>query len=246
MNWTLDNLKETVTNGFDEQNAALRDFLAALSPACRSRNYTSTDALLPISKVEVHQSDRSTAITLVSESNSVTVPSTGSKLITVQLPHYGRQKCLKGCKCGCHVQIQQRLFPRPLEAIIGAMFMSYIGVPSVTGRHTKRCRRCTESTIVLTYQFPEWFIAKVVAFKLSSLTTGICASLSMSRVVPASAEVIQCACEGNAIKMASLFTRGMASPDDRSIMNGTSPLTVRPPFVVHVFHTKIWLVCDSL
>jgi hypothetical protein len=153
---------------------------------------------------------------------------------------------MTGCKCGCHVQIEQRLYPRALEAPIGSMFMSYIGIPSVTGRHIKQCQRCTESTIVLTYEFPEWFIAKVIAVKLSSLATGICATLNVSRVVPASAEVIQCACEGNAIKMVRLFAAGMASPDDRSIMNGTSPLTVRTVYILYTSYTNACAVCNSL
>jgi hypothetical protein len=211
-----------------------------------ARNDSPANTLLPISRAPTHTSDMSTAVTLRGDSNNVAITSKESRLVQIQLPQYRLRKCLLGCKCGCHIQRQQRMFPRALEALVGAMFMSYIGFPSVTGRHTKQCKRCTESTIELTYHFPEWFIAKVIAFKLSALPSGVCATLSMSRVVPASAEVIQCACEGNAIKMASLFVRGMASPDDRSILNGTSPLTVRTWCIICNSQTNVCLVCDSL
>jgi hypothetical protein len=111
MNWNLESLKEVVTNGFDEQNAALRDFLATFPPLLGPRNDTPANTLLPISRVPTYISNMSMATTLRGDSNSVTTMSKELRLIQVQLPQYRLRKCHSGCKCGCHIRKQQRIFP---------------------------------------------------------------------------------------------------------------------------------------
>ncbi|KAF2095168.1 ankyrin [Rhizodiscina lignyota] len=224
MSLDLKELRSSLTSNLDQWNDTLTDMFN------KNVDKTGNEPLLPLVRTK-SESMSSMTSTLVADndytsSTDSVIINDKSSMVKIEVPQLTKRSCRSGCGCKCHIRHQFRLSARALDGLFGAMFLSYVGFsPSAKFFKSKRCSRCTDASAVLTYYFPSWLIEKVIAIKLSSMASGITASLSVSPVIPESAEVLRYACHGRFTSMVSLFQKGLASPQDKSIMNGTSPLT---------------------
>ena len=136
--------------------------------------------------------------------------------------------CSPLCSCACHLETQIQS-PRFLSSVLGALFISYGGMPVQKRACTEgSCRVAAQPSASITYYFPPWLLARMVYvfFNMTPLA-GPSASLKVHRTVPGDAEVFAHARTGNVARIKELFEQQLASPHDVHAESGVSPLHVR-------------------
>ena len=149
--------------------------------------------------------------------------------IRAHIPTTKWYSCPSYCRCNCH---QERHFTSPplLHKSLGMLFLGYSGYPLNT------LQRCTEIgcqtrgalKMSIRYLFPAWFLTRVLTLSLINTSCNeIQASLKTRRVVPTGAEVFDLVRLDDVDGLKSLFSRGLATPNDMMYNSGHNPLYVR-------------------
>ena len=114
-----------------------------------------------------------------------------------------------------------------LSSLVGSMCISYLG-----RQISQPCEQCLCKTklpvrLNISYYFPRWLLAMVVNVFLSFDPAGSpSVSLQMPRIRPDTSKIFHLATAGDIGGMQSMFTRGLASPNDVSYTFGYSVLHV--------------------
>ena len=136
--------------------------------------------------------------------------------------------CRPGCPCDCHLQRKSAL-PAMVDRIVGQLFVSYAGLPLLSGRcNTDSCEKSQSPTVSFEYWFPQGFLwSQIVRLQLTHrANVGPQYGLSSLRRVPDSAQCVNFALNGNIDGLRDLFVRDLASPRDVSSTRGYSLLRV--------------------
>ena len=138
------------------------------------------------------------------------------------------------CSCVCH---SPRRFTSAhwLLKAVGTLFVGYSGHPtSILQLYPElncQCKRA--STFSVTYIFPFWFFTMVVATSLTFAFSGeIQTSLKIRRQIAPGAEVFRLTYQDDVNGLKQLFNKGLASPNDISYIDGTTPLGVSTFFLL--------------
>jgi hypothetical protein len=147
--------------------------------------------------------------------------------VSVKAAQYTRFTCEPDCACKCHSTRELRSTSL-MEPVVGQLFVGYVGQPRLRKvcSHA-RCKRTSTTTFSIEYFFPMWFLARIVMLVLSyQRGTGLQMQLRTLRYVPDSSQSITYVLSGNIEGLKSLFTRGLASPNDVSQRRNYSLLRV--------------------
>ena len=131
-----------------------------------------------------------------------------------------------------------------LSSLVGSMCISYLG-----GQMSQPCEQCICRTklpvrLNISYYFPRWFLAMVVNIFLSFDRAGSpSVSLQMPRIRPDTSKIFHLATAGDIGGMQSMFTRGLASPNDVSYTFGYSVLHVSQPYQHHGDSLTVTVCC---
>ena len=87
--------------------------------------------------------------------------------------------------------------------------MAYSGFPDrKRPRNERTCRKKSIPTVKVTYQFPQWLLARMIHFVFTlSYMRGPGVSLSMPQVIPDNVPVLTFAVQGNLDGIKVLFSR---------------------------------------
>jgi hypothetical protein len=137
--------------------------------------------------------------------------------VSIKTTQYNRFSCEPNCRCNCHTSRELRSASL-IGPVMGQLFVGYVGQPRIRQTCTHaRCRRTTTTTVSIEYFFPIWFLARIVMLVLSyQKGAGPQMQLRTIRYVPDSSQSITYALNGNIDGLKSLFTQGLASPNDVS------------------------------
>ena len=139
--------------------------------------------------------------------------------------------CRPGCPCNCHLERKSAL-PAIVDRIVGQLFVSYAGLPLVSGKcNTDSCEKSQSPAVSFEYWFPQGILwSQIVRLQLTyQANVGPQYGLSSLRRVPDSAQCINFALNGNIDGLRDLFIRNLASPRDVSSTRGYSLLRVSYP-----------------
>ncbi len=152
---------------------------------------------------------------------------TAISAVGIRTAQFPRSACQPWCSCACHTERRLRS-PQLLDQVIGSLFIGYSGLPGLTRRCNQRsCHLQSQPMTYITYFFPQWFLARMISFVLSTTPlAGPVASLKVSRTVPGNSAIFEYAKRGDIIKMRSLFEGGLASPHDVQFESGITALHV--------------------
>ena len=137
-------------------------------------------------------------------------------------------KCSPHCMCACHRRYNAKS-PQILRRFLGLLFLGYAGLPMITPPcDTKFCMQPTSPNAIVTYHFPLWLLARVVAVAIKlSMHEGPQFSLRVSRVVDGSSGLFMAIQFGNVDQVKALLYKRIDSPFDVSSVTGYSALMVR-------------------
>ncbi|KAI0977540.1 ankyrin repeat-containing domain protein [Xylaria arbuscula] len=156
--------------------------------------------------------------------------------IRVSASNSHMSRCNRWCSCCCH-QSHSLSTPRFTKLLMGYLFFSYNGIPSLMPRcDEKSCRRSARPSLKVAYHFPAWLLNRMIRFALSetALDTPQLV-ISIPRTVPDNSEVFAFAVQGNIEGLVSLFNRGLASPSDVGVGTGRTPLH----YAVNYNHARV-------
>ena len=87
--------------------------------------------------------------------------------VRIRASRYRRTQCEGWCGCSCH-QVNYLKTPQSADLALGSMFIGFSGFPVRRPRCSeKSCRKQSIPTLKVTYQFPQWLLARMIYFSLS-------------------------------------------------------------------------------
>ena len=159
--------------------------------------------------------------------NTIWTPSEG---ISVRLNRH-ISTCPVACSCVCHTTIKAST-PAMIDRVLGRLFIDFAGLPLLKPDcDAEGCMKSQSPWISLQYWFPLGYLWSEI-FRLQiayRANLGPKVSLSTLRRVPDTALSIKYAMTGNIDGLKTLFTRGLASPEDVCSTRGYSLLRVSMP-----------------
>ena len=143
--------------------------------------------------------------------------------VKVYLPNHQKSHCDYYCRCLCHKSYGFKS-PQALDHFLGALVFGYSGRP-LQNCTEKSCKNKTDFRAHVDYYFPSWFLRRMLSC-VYTLSNEPSVSLTMRRVVPASAEIFRLILLDDVDGLRRLFASGSASPNDLLHPTGTSALHV--------------------
>jgi hypothetical protein len=134
--------------------------------------------------------------------------------------------CSTSCSCTCHRKYNVRI----ANMLLGVLFIGYHGSPIASVTCNERsCVRQTVPSIQLAYFFPQWFISYAIYMFLTAsfASESPQVTLSVARVIPATARSFEHVWVGDLDAVKVLFNSRIATPMDVDDMDGGSYLNVR-------------------
>ena len=140
--------------------------------------------------------------------------------------------CIAACNCICHTTAKAST-PAMIDRVLGQLFVDYAGLPFLNPRcDAEGCTNSQSPWISVQYWFPlGYFWSQIFRLQVAYRTNfGPQISLRTLRRVPDTALSIKYALTGNIEGLKTLFTRGLASPEDVCSTRGYSLLRVSMPY----------------
>jgi hypothetical protein len=145
------------------------------------------------------------------------------------------RKCQNWCSCTCHIRRRFKT-PSTLHAVFGTLFIGYTGRP--TGG-----QGCTETTCAafdqslpfkaeFKYFFPSWLLAKAFIASFSSVFSQPTLCLSLRNTIPLNSPLFISSQKGRVDELQSLFSRGLARPNDIGGLYGDTALHVSTALLI--------------
>ncbi len=132
--------------------------------------------------------------------------------------------CDLHCICVCHKERRMRT-PQALNSFIGALFVSYSGLPMLMqGCNQPSCNARSRPLVYVNYVFPQWVLARMMSLVATMHPSGPIATIKVQRTVPSEAELFTFAKLGNIEGLVNLFKDGRASPNDVHYISGVTAL----------------------
>jgi hypothetical protein len=156
-------------------------------------------------------------------------PAAKKELDTVLVSVQSRRRfCPRACPCACH-DTRRSNTPDVLGRVLGQLFVGYSGIPFVTPKcDHKSCSQNTAPKVQAEYWFPAHvFWSKIFRVEATyHAATGPSLQIRSFRHVPDSSPAVNYTINGNIDGLKTLFSQGMASPNDVSNTRGYSLLRV--------------------
>lgn len=152
---------------------------------------------------------------------------TRSEGVRVRLDKY-ISTCPVACNCICHTTMRAST-PAMIDRALGQLFIGYTGLPLLNPNcDAESCRKSQSPWISFEYRFPlGYFWSQIFRLQIAyRANLGPRVSLRTLRRVPDTALSIKYALTGNIEGLKTLFTRGLASPEDVCSTRGYSLLRV--------------------
>ena len=138
-------------------------------------------------------------------------------------------RCSGRCPCICH-RYSKINTPSSLRQFLGVLFIGYSSIPHIISRcDSQRCVRRESLATVVTYIFPEWFLARAMLLVMRfSFFQGPQLSLAFPRVVDSSSLLFEYIGLGDVAGLRIIFSQRIASPFDTDFPGGYTALMVSP------------------
>ena len=138
---------------------------------------------------------------------------------------FNSNQCRRSCSCACH-SVYRLKTPTIFQNVVGTLLVKSNGLYGMNQACNEfSCRRSSNASIRISYQFPEWLLNRMISsIIVSNSISGPQVSLVVPRVIPNSADIFFYTCEGDVDGVAKLLRAGLASPFDISKRWGYTPL----------------------
>ncbi|KAI9795610.1 MAG: hypothetical protein M1833_006931 [Piccolia ochrophora] len=140
-----------------------------------------------------------------------------------------KPSCGVECDCACHRGRRMRT-PRILQNIIGNLFVGYVGLPYLSPKcNSFSCQKRSAPILTARYQFPFWFIAKVLFASFAPNVAGDprFGLTVRNRVQPVIGKnIFEMARWGDTEGVKEMLDKGLAGVDDIRNLDGCSAIAL--------------------
>ena len=133
------------------------------------------------------------------------------------------------CLCNYHRHRRStKRTPKILNRLFRILFIGYLGIPHINKPYNNSdCAQRSRPKIRLVYLFPVWLLARaIVSILKSSPASGPELTLRMPRVVSSTVRIFICAARGDIEGVKEILHRGLGSPIDINVNDGSTALIV--------------------
>lgn len=153
----------------------------------------------------------------------------GSEFLSMETSLSRTNVCNARCICLCHNRLTT-ITSDSMNQILGTLFVGYAGLPIFPKSNCTETTCIRHSSVLLTisYYFPRWFAARMIAFQYSWTSLNkYRLNIKTPRTRSDSEHVFIYAMTGNISQVQAVFANSLASPFDMIQTSGHSLLHVR-------------------